>query len=149
MVFRFATVDDIAQIQVVRHSVNENKLSNPTLVTDEDCVDFITKRGKGWVCETDGKIVGFCIVDLTRNNVWALFIEPQYEAKGIGKKLQNAMLAWYFKQTNETLWLGTAPDTRAETFYEKTGWANVGIVNKDEVKFEMSFENWTLKNKAI
>jgi len=50
MIFREAIVSDIPQIQVVRHAVKENVLSNPALVTDHDCKEFITERGKGWVC---------------------------------------------------------------------------------------------------
>ncbi len=51
MLFREATIDDIKQIQIVRHSVKENVLSNPLLVTAADCENFLTVRGKGWVCE--------------------------------------------------------------------------------------------------
>ena len=47
MIFREATIADIKQIQIVRNSVKENTLSNPNLVTDEDCKEFITERGKG------------------------------------------------------------------------------------------------------
>ena len=46
MIFREANINDIKQIQIVRHSVKENVLSNPAFVTDEDCEDFFTKRGK-------------------------------------------------------------------------------------------------------
>ena len=70
---REAKIDDIKQIQIVRNAVTENTLSNPNLVTDEDCEEFITIRGKGWVCEIDKQIVGFAIVDLKENNIWALF----------------------------------------------------------------------------
>ncbi|MCW3121482.1 MAG: family N-acetyltransferase, partial [Flavipsychrobacter sp.] len=57
MIFREATVADIPQIQIVRNSVKENMLSNPALVSDADCEEYITKRGKGWVCEIDNTIV--------------------------------------------------------------------------------------------
>ena len=62
--FREATVDDIKQIQTVRNSVTENMLSNPNLVTDKHCEEFLTIRGKGWVCEVDNEVVGFAIADL-------------------------------------------------------------------------------------
>ena len=55
MIFREATIDDIKQIQVVRNSVKENTLSNPNLVTDKDCEEFLSIRGKGWVCEIEKK----------------------------------------------------------------------------------------------
>ena len=84
MLFREATKEDIKQIQVVRHSVKENVLSDPSIVTDEDCADYINIRGKGWVCEDDKTIVGFSIADLKDHNIWALFVKPEYEHKGIG-----------------------------------------------------------------
>ena len=46
MIIREANVDDISQIQVVRNAVKENPLSNPNLVTDTDCEEFIMVRGK-------------------------------------------------------------------------------------------------------
>ena len=143
--FREANKVDIKQIQIVRNSVTENTLSNPELVTDADCLEFITKRGKGWVCEMDNQIVGFSIVDLKENNIWALFVHPNYDKKGIGRQLHDLMLDWYFNQTTKNVWLGTAPRTRAEIFYRKSGWAEVGIHGKGEIKFEMTFEKW--KNK--
>ena len=148
MIIREARVEDIPQIQVVRNSVKENTLSNPDLVTDKDCEEFITERGKGWVCEIDGKITGFSIVDLKDNNIWALFVDPDFEKKGIGKKLHDIMLDWYFTQTKENVWLGTSPNTRAELFYRKSGWNEIGIHGKNEIKFEMTFENWT-NNKIV
>ena len=142
MIFREARVSDIPQIQVVRHAVKENVLSDPSLVTDKDCEEYITIRGKGWVCETKKRIVGFSIVDLKENNIWALFVDPDFEGKGIGKKLHELMLAWYFDQTKQTVWLGTSPNTRAATFYKKAGWKETGKHGKEEIKFEMTYVEW-------
>lgn len=140
--YREAKIEDIKQIQVVRNSVKENALSNPALVSDKDCEEFLTVRGKGWVCEIDNTIVGFSIVDLKENNIWALFVKPEFEKKGIGKELYTRMMDWYFDQTKTPVWLGTAPNTRAEKFYEKLGWVKTGTVNKGETKFEMSYKSW-------
>ena len=145
MIFREAKLGDITQIQVVRHSVKENILSNPELVTDEDCKEFLTVRGKGWVCEINNSIVGFSIVDLKENNIWALFLNPEFEKQGIGRQLHDIMLDWYFEQTNKNVWLGTSPNTRAEIFYRKAGWNEIGTHGDGEIKFEMTFENWTRK----
>jgi len=145
MLFREATLKDIPQIQVVRNSVKENQLSNPDLVTDNDCEEYISVRGKGWVCEVNDAIVGFSIADLKNNNIWALFIHPDYEGRGIGKKLHQLMLDWYFNQTHKTVWLSTAPGTRAEEFYKRKGWKIVGTYGKGETKFEMSFSDWKKK----
>lgn len=142
MQIREAIIDDISQIQIIRNAVKENILSNPNLVTDADCIEFITLRGKGWVCEIDGNIVGFAIADLKENNIWALFIHPEFEKKGIGKQLHNTMLDWYFSKTQTTVWLSTAFNTRAETFYRKAGWTAVGLHGTKEIKFELPYEDW-------
>jgi GNAT superfamily N-acetyltransferase len=117
-------------------------LSDPNLVTDEDCKEFITVRGKGGVCEIDNRIVGFAIADLKDNNIWALFLDPEFEKKGIGQRLHKIMLNWYFAQTKNKVWLGTAFNTRAENFYRKAGWAVVGLPRTKEIRFEMTYEMW-------
>ena len=145
MIIREATIDDIQQIQIVRNAVKENTLSNPNLVTDEDCKEFIRVRGKGWVCEIDKEIVGFAIADLKENNIWALFLVPTFEKKGIGQQLHKTMLDWYFSQTKEKVWLGTDLNTRAEQFYRKAGWTEVGTHGSNEIKFEMTYDDWTTR----
>ena len=143
MIIREAKSEYIKQIQIVRNSVRENTLSDPGLVTDEDCEEFINKRGKGWVCEIDQKIVGFAIVDLKEHNIWALFLKPEFEKRGIGRKLHKVMLDWYFSRTTETVWLGTAFNTRAEMFYRKAGWKEAGLHGTKEIKFEMSWDDYS------
>jgi GNAT superfamily N-acetyltransferase len=146
MIFREAILQDIDQIQIVRNSVKENTLSDPGLVTNKDCQEFLFERGKGWVCEIDNTIVGFAIADLKENNIWALFLDPNFEKKGIGRKLHQMMMDWYFSQTNEKVWLGTAFNTRAEEFYRKAGWTEAGTNGSKEIKFEMTKEDWSRIN---
>lgn len=148
MTIREATIADIPQIQLVRNSVKENTLSDPGLVTDKDCELYLTARGKGWVCETNDRIVGFAIADLQDHNVWALFLLPEFERQGIGRQLHDRMLAWYFSQTQQDIWLGTSPNTRAEQFYRKAGWKEVGTHGKGEIKFEMTHSDWVNRQPA-
>jgi len=143
MLIREARIDDIGQIQIIRNSVTENTLSHPNLVTDQDCKEFISQRGKGWVCEIDKQIVGFAIVDLMENNIWALFLDPKFEGKGIGQLLHKSMLDWYFTQTKDKVWLGTDFNTRAEKFYRRAGWTEVGKNGSEEIKFEMTHSDWS------
>lgn len=84
MIFIEATIEDIDNYMIVRMSVKENVLNNPALVPKEDNVDYLAKYGKGWVCKIDNKIIGFSIVGLNQRNVWALFVHPEFEGKGIG-----------------------------------------------------------------
>jgi GNAT superfamily N-acetyltransferase len=141
MTFREATVADIPQIQTVRNSVKENMLSDPALVSDADCAEFLTARGKGWVCEIDNTIVGFAIADLQDDNIWALFVDPGFEGRGIGRKLHYLMMNWYFAQGKEMAWLSTEPGTRAEQFYRKAGWLLAGKHGESELRLEMYHSN--------
>lgn len=143
MHIREATTGDIRPIQIIRNSVKENVLSDPGLVTDQHCITYITERGKGWVGETNGVISGFSIVDLLDNNVWALFVHPQFEGRGLGRSLHDTMLDWYFEQTSTRLWLSTAPGTRAAHFYRTAGWRETGTYGKGELKFEITSAEWS------
>ena len=98
MNFRSAITNDIPQLHSIRIAVKENILPDPLLITPADYEIFLTVRGKGWVCEIDNRIVGFAIIDLQEKNIWALFVHPDRERKGVGKQLQEIMLNWYFKQ---------------------------------------------------
>ena len=142
MIFREATTQDYQGLHEVRISVNENKLSNPLRITEADYALYLTEKGKGWLCEIDNRVAGFAIVDTKDNNIWALFVHPSFEGKGIGKQLQQIMLDWFFAQTKETVWLSTGPNTRAEKFYELTGWKKTGVTSDGETKFEMGYADW-------
>jgi GNAT superfamily N-acetyltransferase len=144
---RVATVNDIKQIQIIRNSVTENRLSNPLLITDAAVEEKMTIKGKGWVYETEKMIGGFAIADVQANNIWALFLLPNIEGKGIGKALHNIMMDWYFTQTNETCWLSTDPESRAAIFYKRQGWKEIGTYGKAEIKLEISFDYWIKKSR--
>ncbi len=124
-------------------------MSNPALVTDADVADYLTRRGKGWVCVENQQILGFAIADLQHHNIWALFLRPEAENRGIGKNLHTLMLDWYFSKTTETVWLSTSPHTRAEGFYRKLGWREAGVYGKGEILFKMSYDQWQQKLDAI
>lgn len=142
MMLRQATIGDIPSIQYVRNAVKENMLSDPSLVPDKDVEDYITRRGRGWVCEDEGMITAFAIVSVSDHNVWALFVHPDYERKGLGRLLHDEMMHWYFSETDRDIWLSTSPGTRAEGFYRKSGWKETGVHGKGEIKFEMSIRDW-------
>ena len=142
MVFRQAETPDIKNMQIIRNAVRENVLSDPALVPDADVEKYINHRGKGWVCLDLGIIAGFCIADLVNDNIWALFVLPGMEGKGIGRKLQTIMLDWYFNHDKSTVWLSTQKDSRAERFYRLTGWIEEGPYGKNEIKFTMNKQDW-------
>ncbi|MEJ8758005.1 GNAT family N-acetyltransferase [Pontibacter sp. H259] len=142
MLFKRATVADIPGMSWVRMAVKENVLSNPDLVTPESYREMLEEKGAGWVCEINESIVGFSIVDLSDLNIWALFVDPEHDRKGVGRKLHDLMLKWSFSQGIDKLWLSTSPGTRAETFYHKAGWQQTGFTKSGEVRFEMTREKY-------
>lgn len=142
MIIREATIEDIGQLQTIRNSVTENALSDPSLIKPEDYREFLTVKGKGWVMEAEGTLLGFAIVDLLENNVWALFVLPGFEQKGIGRQLHDQMINWYFAQTDAPIWLSTSPGTRAADFYQKAGWAETGTYGNGEIKFTLTRTQW-------
>jgi ribosomal protein S18 acetylase RimI-like enzyme len=146
MIFRKAETSDIPQLHSIRISVKENMLPDPSIITESDYKEFLNVRGKGWLCEVDNMIAGFAIVDFKNKNIWALFVTPEFEGRGIGRKLQEIMLDYYFQRNIEKLWLGTAPGTRAENFYRRSGWKETGTRPNGEILFEMSLNEWKEKS---
>lgn len=142
MNLREALITDIPQMNTIRQAVKESALSNPDLASQQDYADYLSKRGKGWVCEVDNQVVGFAIGDLEKHNVWALFVQPEYEAQGIGRELLITLLDWYYSQTQETIWLSTAPDTQAADFYRSFGFKETGLLPNGELKFELTADDW-------
>lgn len=142
MDFRLAHLADIPALFEVRYAVTENILRNRLLVTAANTEDYLTRRGRGWVCEVGGRIVGFAIADVQDHNIWALFVRPEYAGQGIGKRLHRLMLDWYFAQTPEPVWLSTASGTRAEEFYHRQGWRKIGRTPSGEVRFELTARDW-------
>jgi GNAT superfamily N-acetyltransferase len=145
MIIREAQIRDIKDLHAIRLSVKENVLINPAKVTPQDYEKYLTDLGKGWLCEVDGKIAGFAIVDLPEHNVWALFLSPEYQGKGLGTALHESMLRWYFNHYDQSLWLTTGAATKAEKFYRKLGWKETEKLENGEIRFELRKEDWELK----
>lgn len=123
-------------------SVRENRLNDTSHIQPDDYRTMLTQRGQGWVAEIDGRIAGFAVADRERSNVWALFVHPDFEGRGVGRRLHDVMLGWFFEAGAAAVWLGTSPDTRAEVFYRSAGWRMVGREANGELRFEMSRDAW-------
>lgn len=132
---RQAVRSDVREIQRVRHSVRENRLTSG-VITDDEVVDQIERTGRGWVVEVDGRIVGFAVGNAQTGNIWALFMEPAHERQGWGRRLHDEMVGWLWSQGLERLWLSTGAQTRARHFYEVAGWHDAGVLTSGEIRFE-------------
>jgi GNAT superfamily N-acetyltransferase len=126
---------DVPAMQRVRAAVRENVLVS-TVITDADVIEAIEVTGRGWVAEAAGGIVGFAVGNAQTGNIWALFLDPEFERRGIGRRLHDTMLDWLWAQGLDRLWLSTEPATRAERFYAAAGWRRAGLTASGEVRFE-------------
>ncbi|XKM42947.1 hypothetical protein A4U53_027080 [Rhizobium ruizarguesonis] len=64
-------------LKVVRSSVVENVLANPSMVTDHDYEWYVRNPGVA-VWEENGDLVGFSAADPRNGNIWALFVAPGF-----------------------------------------------------------------------
>ncbi|WP_211219968.1 GNAT family N-acetyltransferase [Ferrimonas futtsuensis] len=131
---RPAKWQDIPAIQVVRNSVRENRLSVPGSIKDADVASYLKERGRGWVCEVGDRIVGFAIADAIDASIWALFLLPEWEGQGLGRRLLDATCNWLFDQGVKEIRLSTDAHTRAHGFYLHLGWREVGCKSNGEVR---------------
>lgn len=120
--FRQATLADVPDLCRIRLEVGENRLSDPSRVPAELVVEYLTRRGRGWVCEADGVVAGFSIAERDPASIWALFVEPGAQGRGIGHGLLERAVAWLRAEGAGEVALATEPGTRAERFYRDRGW---------------------------
>lgn len=125
MIFSRATLDDIAAMSAIRLLVKENVLSNPARITQQMYVDYLDKLGRGWVCKMDGVVVGFSYAASADASIWALFVHPDFEGRGIGKQLLALATGWLFAGGASAVGLSTGANTRAARFYAAQGWQSV------------------------
>ena len=114
--FREAVEADIAAMSVIRLAVTENRLSDPARITRAMYVAYIdnvdnpdspANLGKSWVCELDGVIKGFASADKVDGSVWALFVSPEHEGRGLARPLLAAAAAWLFELGHPRVTLST------------------------------------------
>lgn len=137
-----ATAADVPEMHRVRMSVRENALVDPTRVQPRDYLPFLERDGRGWVAREDGEVVGFAVGDRARASVWALFVDPDRERRGIGRRLHDAMIEWLFAEGLERVELTTDHGTRAARVYTAAGWRYTGPSDAGEARFEMSRDAW-------
>ena len=146
--FREAVQADIPAMSVIRLAVTENRLRDPSRITTEMYLDYLDRLGKSWVCEVDGVIAGFAAADKTDGSIWALFISPEHEGQGIGKRLLVLMADYLFALGHDKIVLSTSADTRADTFYASQGWERGKMKNDVEVLFSLSRPSARSRSRA-
>jgi GNAT superfamily N-acetyltransferase len=71
-------------------------------------------------------------------SIWALFVLPGHEGRGIGHALHELAVNWLWSRGVERNWLSTDPATRAKRFYRKHGWQEAGKHDNGDIRFELN-----------
>jgi GNAT superfamily N-acetyltransferase len=136
LAYRLAQVADIPALMEIRGAVRENQLVNLRL-GPKDYLQALTTDGRGWVCEHDGRVVGFVCGRPAKKDVWAVFVSPESEGRGIGTALMALIETWMFEQGLDAITLTTAPGTRAERLYQRRGWKADGPCGLVEQRYRL------------
>src|SRR5687767_3861028 len=141
IVFREATVADVPAMFGVRTSVIENAMTWEQLaaldITPATVAASMMMDRRAWVAERGDAIVGFAMADDADGSIFALFVRPNDEGRGVGTRLLDLAVQWLWNRGRRVVTLTTGPGTRATAFYARRGWADVGIQPNGEVRFEL------------
>lgn len=136
---RAATATDVAGIFHVRCAVIENALTLVELaalgITPETVTGMIASGPCAWVAVEGAEVIGFSMIDDEEGSLFAAFILPGHEGKGIGRQLVAVAEAQLFTR-HAMCWLETGSTTRAAGFYRRLGWTSEQDVGNGDIRLE-------------
>jgi len=138
---RVATEADIDSLFDIRTSVLENHQSRVDLarvgVTPDSVAQMLHSSSRAWIASERKQDVAFSMADASDATVFAMFVRPAFEGRGLGRILMKRAEEWLFEQGCVEIWLLTDAnrDVRANGFYRHLGWDDAGIQQDGQVKF--------------
>ena len=139
---REMTTSDIPDVFALRVSTVENDVTMQQLeedyeLTPDSLAVAMQLSAKGWVCESEGKTVGFAMGDSDNGELTVIAVLKEFERHGIGERLLMQVQEWLFQSGFDEIWLVTTPDPnfRAYGFYLSQGWMATGEIIEEEEKF--------------
>jgi GNAT superfamily N-acetyltransferase len=138
---RVAAEADVETLFDIRTSVSENHESREELaaigVTPETVARMLRTTARAWLAEVGGSPVAFAMADAGQGTIFAMFVRPGYEGRGLGRALMGEAESWLFAEGWEEIWLLTGGDERlrANGFYRRLGWSAAGAADDGQLKF--------------
>lgn len=132
---RPATRADLPRIHEVRHGTAENRLTDPSRVTNEEVLWYMV-HAIFLVSEDEAGIVqGFTCANHQTGYIWALFVIDGQHRKGHGSALMNMALDRLKAAGHRQSHLATGLGTAAGSFYLANGWVVMGQTMSGEIAF--------------
>ncbi|MCB2136353.1 MAG: GNAT family N-acetyltransferase [Rhodobacteraceae bacterium] len=137
------TPEDVGETLALRARTRENAIDTEELaevygITPESAAEALRSVQAGWVCETEGRIVGFAIGDRSNGEVVVVAVLPDFEGRGVGRTLLTRVEEMLHAAGHDSIWLWANPDpaVRASGFYHHLGWRDSGIVEHGDARLE-------------
>lgn len=138
---RDAAPGDVETIFNIRTAVKENHLSREQMaemgITPQTVLEIINESRCIWIAEVNGQAAGFAMAITGEACLFAMFVTPEFEGLGVGKKLLQKAESFLFS-TCQNIWLETASSSRAAAFYQRHGWMPVSKSGESDIRFEKS-----------
>lgn len=132
---REITASDVDDLFTVRIATRENALSREQLtalgITEDTVLTMLATTHRGWLCEQDGRVVGFAMGNRANGEMWVIAVLPDHEGRGIGAELLIRVEDWLWSEGWDQVWLTTDVDStlRAYGFYRRHGWLDHEVKN--------------------
>jgi ribosomal protein S18 acetylase RimI-like enzyme len=133
---RPATRADLPRIYEVRHGTAENRLADPSLVTEAE-VAWYLDEAIFLVSEDEAGVQGFVCANPQTGYVWALFVIDEAHGRGHGTALLDEVITRLRQAGHRQAFLTTGENTRAAAFYRSRGWQETGIDMKGNAVFRL------------
>lgn len=141
VLIRVATRKDVDSLFEIRTSVEQNHLSREQMaalgITPQVLGQAIEDSECVWIAEVEGQPLAFVMIDRETGELFAMFVRPGHENRGLGRRLMGVAEAALFEQ-HERIFLITdgRQDIRANGFYQRLGWELAGQEDHDDVRYE-------------
>jgi GNAT superfamily N-acetyltransferase len=133
------------------NAVSEARLRSAGITVESWARDIETGLLPGFVCESDGSLVGYCFGARSTGEVVVLALLPGHEERGLGRRLLGMVGEQLRGFGHRRLFLGCSPDPacRAYGFYRHLGWRTTGTFDRygDEV-LELTTERLSFSSRG-
>ena len=133
---------DIPALFAIRTAVRENHTDLRELAragVTPAAVAAVLRDGTAaaWLGERDGRPAGFGMARADEGDVFALFVLPEFEGRGLGSLLLREAERWLALRGVGEAWLltGGEPGLRAPGFYAARGWRATGREADGQIGF--------------